>query len=101
MAPPSGEATVEAEATRETNGCGTEWRSGSEDVGDTVGGVRCRRKGWEGCLVRGGEHVCGGQGLCQGLREAMARKEGDRLCPQMYSGPWRQEGRELGSRKSD
>ena len=28
---------MEAEAARETNGCGTEWRSGSEDVGDTVG----------------------------------------------------------------
>ena len=26
-----------------------------------------------------------GQGLCQGLREAMARKEGDALCRQMYS----------------
>ena len=61
MAPPSGEATVEAEAVRETNGCGTEWRSGSEDVSDTVGvgGVRSRRRGWEGCLVRSGERVCG------------------------------------------
>lgn len=29
---------MEAAAARETNGCGTEWRSGSEDVGDTVGG---------------------------------------------------------------
>ena len=29
------------------------------------------------------------------------RKERDPLCCQMYSGPWWQEGRESGSRKSD
>ena len=58
---------------------------------ERMGGLPCKGRG--ACLW--------GQGLCQGLREAMARKEGDRLCPQMYSGPWRQEGRELGSRKSD
>ena len=56
-----------------------------------MGRLPCKERG--ACLW--------GQGLCQGLREAMARKEGDLLCHQMYSGPWRQEGRELGSRKSD
>lgn len=91
---------MEPEAVRETNGCGTEWRLGSEDFGDTVGGTI-----WE---ERTGRLPCkeGGaclweQGLCQGLMEAMARKEGDPLCCQMYSGPRCQEGRESGSRKSD
>lgn len=50
---------MEAKAVRETNGCGTEWRSGSEDFGDTWGGVQSRRRGWEGCLLRRGAHVCG------------------------------------------
>lgn len=50
----------------------------------TRGGVQSRRRGWEGCLKEGGTCLWG-QGLCQGLREAMARKEGDALCRQMYS----------------
>lgn len=75
MAPPSGEATVEAEAARETNGCGTEWRSGSEDVGDTVGGtIQEERTGRLPCKEQGA--CLWGQGLCQGLREAMLERKG-------------------------
>ena len=75
---------VEAEAVRETNGCGTEWRSGSEDFGDTVGGTIQEERMGRLPFKEGGTCLWG-QGLCQGLREARARKEGDALCRQMYS----------------
>ena len=59
---------MEPEAVRETNGCGTEWRSGSEDFGDTVGGmIREERTGRLPCKEGGA--CLWGQGLCHGLRE--------------------------------
>lgn len=76
---------VEAKAVRETNGCGTEWRSGSEDFGDTWGGGTIQEERMGRLSFKEGGTCLWGQGLCQGLREAMARKEGDVLCRQMYS----------------
>lgn len=57
--------------------------SGSEDFGDTWGTIQEERGMGKAALRRGTCLV--GTGTVPGPEEAMARKEGDALCRQMYS----------------
>lgn len=57
---------------------------GFRGFGDMVGGT-IQEEGTGRLPCKEGGACLWGQGLCQGLREAMARKEGDPLCHQMYS----------------
>lgn len=73
---------------------------GSEDFGDAVRGkIWEERKERLACMEGGG--CLWGQGLCQGVRDATARKEWYPLCSQIYSHPSWQEGKESGSRKTN